>query len=399
MSAADAADRKRCFVILPFAAEFDDVFYYGIQSPLRSNGYIIERADEQTSTGPLLLEIIRRMATADLVIADLSQPNPNIYYELGIAHSVGVPVILIAQKLSTLAFDVRGQQVIVYSSVKELEHRIIQAIRDIDSPSAPSSVRKSPVLEAVPSLDRVPRSELQAAQSELSSLRQRLAQREGELETLKRSGDDIQQFAALRSDIKSYLQSLTGEFLDRQMGELASAKAEIERLKAENQQLSRLQLEVRRFQEMVLVNPRWPARGVAVEPDLCFLLMPFREAWSDDVWKLISGIVTGCGLRCRRADEQEGQLVMNDIWEGLCRARVVIADLTAKNPNVTYEVGLADVLGKDVILVSQSANDVPFDFLGVRLLTYENSIGGARKLTEELGKRLARFGAPRELPN
>jgi hypothetical protein len=85
---------------------------------------------------------------------------------------------------------------------------------------------------------------------------------------------------------------------------------------------------------------------------------------------------------------------MDDIWDGVCRARVVIADLTAKNPNVTYEVGLADVLGKDVELLSQTPNDVPFDFLGLRLVTYENSIGGVRRLSDELRKRLERIRPP-----
>ena len=83
--------------------------------------------------------------------------------------------------------------------------------------------------------------------------------------------------------------------------------------------------------------------------------------------------------------------MIDDIWEGICKARVIVADLTAKNPNVTYEVGLADVLGKDVILLSQTPEDVPFDFLGLRLITYENSIGGVRKLSDELRKRFERF--------
>jgi hypothetical protein len=60
----------------------------------------------------------------------------------------------------------------------------------------------------------------------------------------------------------------------------------------------------------------------------------------------------------------------------------------------TYEVGLADVLGKDVVLLSQTPNDVPFDFLGLRLVTYENSIGGVRRLSDELRKRLERFRPP-----
>ena len=58
----------------------------------------------------------------------------------------------------------------------------------------------------------------------------------------------------------------------------------------------------------------------------------------------------------------------------------------------THEVGLADVLGKDLILLSQAFHDVPCDFFGVRLITYENSIGGVRKLSADLAKRLGTRG-------
>jgi hypothetical protein len=66
---------------------------------------------------------------------------------------------------------------------------------------------------------------------------------------------------------------------------------------------------------------------------------------------------------------------------------VTVADLTGGNPNVAYEVGLADVLGKEVILISQES-DVPVDFRGARLILYSNSIEGGLRLREELTDRL-----------
>jgi len=62
-----------------------------------------------------------------------------------------------------------------------------------------------------------------------------------------------------------------------------------------------------------------------------------------------------------------------------------------KNLNVTYEVGLADVVCKDLVLLSQTPDDGPFDFLGMRLITYENSIGGVSKLSKELEQRLTKL--------
>jgi hypothetical protein len=135
------------------------------------------------------------------------------------------------------------------------------------------------------------------------------------------------------------------------------------------------------------VNPPWRSRDFGEDPDLCFLLMPFSEVWSDDVWRLIRQVVGKCGLKCQRADEKGGRLVMDDVWEGICNARIIIAELTGGNPNVTYEVGLADSLGKKIVLLSQTT-DVPFDFAGQRLILYENSIAGVRMLSEQLETRL-----------
>jgi hypothetical protein len=59
---------------------------------------------------------------------------------------------------------------------------------------------------------------------------------------------------------------------------------------------------------------------------------------------------------------------------------------------VTHEIGLADVLGKDVILISQGGS-VPFDFLGQRLIAYQDSIAGALSLREDLESRLVALKA------
>jgi hypothetical protein len=147
------------------------------------------------------------------------------------------------------------------------------------------------------------------------------------------------------------------------------------------------------YPEMMYVKPLWKGRNFDLENDLCFLLMPFSQKWSDQVWRTIDEIVTNCGLKCERADQHDGRVIMDDIWKGICRARVIIADLTAKNPNVTYEVGLADVLGKDVILLSQStaSRKIPFDFLGQRLLVYNTTEEGRKNLAVDLEKKLKKF--------
>ena len=154
----------------------------------------------------------------------------------------------------------------------------------------------------------------------------------------------------------------------------------MDRLRDENIALLKDQRELRRLQSLTLVDPHWKGTGFEVDPKLCYLLMPYSEDWSNDVWLLIQEAVASCSFLCQRADEQKGRVVMENVWEGISRARVVIADLTTANPNVTYEVGLADVLGKDVLLLSQSTRDTPFDFQGQRLIVYENTFAGASTL-------------------
>jgi hypothetical protein len=66
------------------------------------------------------------------------------------------------------------------------------------------------------------------------------------------------------------------------------------------------------------------------------------------------------------------------------RAAVIIAELTYKNPNVFYELGMAHVLGKDVILISQSEEVIPFDLRGVRQILYQDKPSGYEKLAVDI---------------
>jgi hypothetical protein len=140
-------------------------------------------------------------------------------------------------------------------------------------------------------------------------------------------------------------------------------------------------------QEM-LVNPIWRGRDFAVSQDLCFVLMPFSASWSREIWEeRLKPIIEGCGLRAERADDFTGHDVMEDVWKGLNEAQVVVADITGKNPNVFYELGIAHTLGKNIILVTQNLSEVPFDVNRYRIIEYE--AGGYDKLKEQLMRFLS----------
>ncbi|MFQ3200561.1 MAG: hypothetical protein ACI9SK_001287 [Zhongshania sp.] len=108
-------EEKNAFVLMPFAEEFADVFQHFISESLTSAGYKVQRADDIKSQNNIIRDIIVGITTSDLIVADLTGSNPNVYYELGIAHALNKNVILLTQEIGELPFDLRSYRVIAYS--------------------------------------------------------------------------------------------------------------------------------------------------------------------------------------------------------------------------------------------------------------------------------------------
>lgn len=132
---------------------------------------------------------------------------------------------------------------------------------------------------------------------------------------------------------------------------------------------------------------KFPAEQL-IEPDLVAVMMPFGAGFQP-VYDAIKTGVENAGMRCLRADDiWERDHIMDDVLSLIWRARVVVADLSGKNPNVFYETGIAHTLGRDVILVTQALDDVPFDLRPIRTLQYLNNGEGLQVLAGGLGRRL-----------
>lgn len=145
------------------------------------------------------------------------------------------------------------------------------------------------------------------------------------------------------------------------------------------------------------VEPIWRGRSFTVEDDLCFVLTPFRDSLNEVYQDHIKPAVEEFGLRCLRADDIYAvSSIMEDIWEHICRARVLVAELTERNPNVFYELGIAHTIGKSVILITQSMVDVPFDLRHHRVIPYVNTARGVESLREALLRTLQRTVADKE---
>jgi hypothetical protein len=123
--------KPHAFVAMPFSEDMDDVFYYGIQKPIHSIGYLCERADQAAFTGGIMEQVIKRINTAKVVVAEVTDANPNVYLEVGYAWGRERPVVLLAKDINRLSFDLRGYHCITYKKIKDLEEKLGDLLRQL----------------------------------------------------------------------------------------------------------------------------------------------------------------------------------------------------------------------------------------------------------------------------
>lgn len=120
---------------------------------------------------------------------------------------------------------------------------------------------------------------------------------------------------------------------------------------------------------------------------MCFVLMPFRPDLDEIYRKILKPTLEGdaLGMRCVRADEIfTDKPIISDIWEHIQRAELIVAELTGRNPNVFYELGLSHAVRKRVVLITQTLDDVPFDLKHRRVIIYKHTLEGAEDLAADL---------------
>jgi hypothetical protein len=141
----------------------------------------------------------------------------------------------------------------------------------------------------------------------------------------------------------------------------------------------------------VMAFPIFEGRNFPPIDDLAFILMPFGENWSDRIWKIIHEECGKQSFQAVRADELDGHKIMEDIWMSILQARVLIADITNRNPNVFYELGIGHTIGKRIILLTQNIKDMPFDLTGYRVVEYADNVDGCERLVKGLQKALSKM--------
>lgn len=106
-----------CFVVMQFSPEFDELYSEVIRPTCEEFGYRVVRADDYYSTGLIIDDITRSIREASVVIADVTPNNPNVFYEVGFAHGIGKPTILLSdRKRDKLPFDISGFRTLFYDN-------------------------------------------------------------------------------------------------------------------------------------------------------------------------------------------------------------------------------------------------------------------------------------------
>ena len=129
--------------------------------------------------------------------------------------------------------------------------------------------------------------------------------------------------------------------------------------------------------------------------DSCFVLMPFSDPFNVYYNQLFRPAVERSGLKPVRADDLfRPSAIVSDLWGMIQEAKVLLAELTTKNANIFYELGLAHAIGKPVVLVSETMGDVPFDLQQLRVLLYDKNDPDwgpklARNITSAIKETLA----------
>lgn len=124
------------------------------------------------------------------------------------------------------------------------------------------------------------------------------------------------------------------------------------------------------------------------EPDRVAVMMPFDAAFNP-VWDVLRAAGAEAGWSCQRADDiWDDSVVLNDVVALIARSKVIICDLTNRNSNVFYETGIAHALGREVIMITQTEHDIPFDLAHFRYIKYLANAEGLLRLKSELLPRL-----------
>ena len=127
--------KGRCSFLCPFSEPFNSIYKNHVKITVESQNHTIFRVDEIFGEDPILDKIWYYICSSELVLVDVTGRNPNVMYVLGMAHTIGKPILIISQRIEDVPFDMRHYQYIIYEyterGCKELEEKIIGMLKSL----------------------------------------------------------------------------------------------------------------------------------------------------------------------------------------------------------------------------------------------------------------------------
>jgi len=128
--------QSKAFVVMQFTSDFNELYDEVIKPTVESFGIECVRADDFYTSGLILNDIAQSILESQLIIADITPDNPNVFYEVGFAHGMGKPVILLSEKnREKLPFDVSAFRTLFYDNSiggkRKVEERLTKFITSI----------------------------------------------------------------------------------------------------------------------------------------------------------------------------------------------------------------------------------------------------------------------------
>lgn len=220
------SEDKICFVIAPIGdpdsetrKRSDQVLKHVIRPAVKSCGYKAARADEIDKPGLITSQVIQHVVSDDLVVADLTERNPNVFYELAIRHAIRKPLVQIIKKGDSIPFDVAGTRTIYVDhrdldSVEAAKTEITDQIKALekDSGDIETPISVSLDLQFLRQSEKPEERSLADIMGAMADLRAN----QSKLETMIGSGQSMT-LEALKSDFKT-LPSRIEEYLEYSRG-------------------------------------------------------------------------------------------------------------------------------------------------------------------------------------
>lgn len=136
--------KMNAFVIMSFKEEYDQVYHQAIRPALAELGYDCKRADDSLAPKNISAELVQDIINADVVIADISEPSPNVFYELGVSHSVGNKTIIITSRVEAIPFDIKTFRCLAYEPSRDrlrlLKSDLTRAVMNLRNTTGPTNL-------------------------------------------------------------------------------------------------------------------------------------------------------------------------------------------------------------------------------------------------------------------